>query len=98
MGCKVRKQIIKTASPLPPKEPNGQNEVSSVGESERVDHWAWRILFLLVTNAPFKDLVSLFQTSLTPISTGCHCPAWRRGGHVGKSAAGEPMAAALHAP
>lgn len=43
-----------------PREPNGQNELSSVGEKEERRSLGWRILFLLVTNAVFKDLFFLF--------------------------------------
>lgn len=48
-------------------EPNGQNELSYVGEREESGSLGQSLLFLLVTNAPFKDLFFLFQKSITPI-------------------------------
>lgn len=49
-------------------EPNGQNELSYVGEREESGSLGQSLLFLLVTNAPFKDLFFLFQKSITPIN------------------------------
>lgn len=80
-----------------PGEPNGHNELSSVGVGEGSGSLGWRIPFLLVTNALFKDLFLLFQTSIT-LNTDCNCPDWKGDpadplyGHVGKLAAGQPTA------
>lgn len=62
-----------------PREPNGQNELSFLPGREREERRSlgWRILFLLVTNAVFKDLFFLFQTSITPINTDCNCADWK---------------------
>lgn len=61
-----------------PREPNGQSELSSVGEGEEGRSLGWRILSLLVTDALFKDHIFLFQTSITPTNTHCKAHTGRR--------------------
>ena len=76
LGVKSEKIDHKNCTP---REPNGQNELSSVREGEESRSLSWRNLFLLVTNALFKDFFFLFQTSITPIHTDCNCSDWKGG-------------------
>lgn len=78
LGWKVRKQIIKFAPPGNQMDTMSCLRLGGEGR-EKSGSLGWRIPFLLVTNALFKDLFFLFQTSITPINTNCNCTDWRGG-------------------
>lgn len=59
-----------------PREPHGQNELSSVGERKESGPLGWTILFSLVTHAPVQDLFFSFQTSILPLTLS-HCTDWK---------------------
>lgn len=85
MGCGWGEEKIDHKN-CTPREPDRQNELSSVGEGEERS-LGWRILFLLVTNAVFKDLFffvpdkynSLTMTITAHTGRGIRCLAWCSG-------------------